>query len=175
MPDVRLSPTRPLALALFLLAASRATAQDIPKNSIYFELGGTGLFYTLNYERTLFEDVYFERVNARIGFGKLSDYSVQLTSVPVMLHLLKNARHGPDLGAGILFFSDKENWLGMDDRRLFALALGYRYQSPGGRVRFQVQRHALPFVRACLSLNRHQPRRRLLTSVLLVLLCRTSV
>ena len=140
MPDVRLSPTRPLALALFLLALSpTATAQDVPKNSVYFELGGSGLFYTLNYERTLLEDVYFERVNARIGFGAAAQNARNggpLVWSTLMIHPLTTKKHGPDLGLGVLYLYDPGGWLddvlGIEQGPCAAFAIGYRYQSPGG-------------------------------------------
>ena len=99
-------------------------------NALYFELGGPGVLYTVNYERA------FGDFSARIGAGYfqvdvLFGADVKWLSVPVTLNYLgiESNGHALELGAGMTFYRLN------DDHGAYAIGTavaGYRYTSRGG-------------------------------------------
>ena len=102
---------------IFCLLSSIHKANGQPKpNTVYFELGGNGLFTSINYERQLLKNT---RLNFHIGAGI---YGVQPTYLTIpfginYLYKLNNSTSYIDLGFGatyskadvILYASIKRN------------------------------------------------------------------
>jgi hypothetical protein len=80
-----------------------SVVKDIRKNSIFFELGGNGLLYSVNYERLIdiAEDLV---IGLRIGysycnmsFAIMEKYSI----VPLEINLISGKKHCFELGCGL--------------------------------------------------------------------------
>src|ERR1043165_8241224 len=94
-----------LALALLPLAA-RAEEERVAKNTVYLELGGNGLIYSVNYERFLSNDL-----NVRVGLeyfsltasgsGGSGNATLAIFPVTVSFLGLSKGPHAFELGAGI--------------------------------------------------------------------------
>jgi hypothetical protein len=110
------------------------------KNSLQIEAGGHGLFYSLNYERVIFNGNSF-KTTAQAGIS----YYPQKTGIrdlwmPIVVNeLFSFNKHHLELGAGYVVireaYRDLEGnpefwfWSGILTGRL-----GYRYQLPGRRI-----------------------------------------
>ena len=124
-----------LFFSFSFICRTHAEQSDFPRNSVYYELGGTGWSeISLNYERILplSEKVKFA---PGIGFatshlsyvgGTVSIKNAQLF-MPVQLNFLfGKSRHLFELGYGMpLAFKDKAFGL---VGNIYALRLGYRFQ-----------------------------------------------
>lgn len=109
------------------------------KNSVQFELGGHGLFYSFNYERVVLNG---HRFKTTVQAGA-SYYPPQTDVIPVWIPLMANelfsfGNHHIEAGLGYVFtweYIEKEfreaysPWGGF-----FAGRIGYRYQKPSGRL-----------------------------------------
>jgi len=114
------------------------------KNSFQIEAGGHGLFYSLNYERILINGNQFKTA-AQAGFSFYPKQTgVRDVWMPVVINeLFSFTKHHIELGVGHVFIReasrDVENnplawfWSGA-----FTGRLGYRYQSPDGRIIFRL-------------------------------------
>jgi hypothetical protein len=98
-------------------------------NALYFELGGPGLLYTVNYERA------FGDFSARVGasyfqFGMLGS-ETRCFSAPLTVNFLGIGRNGHifELGAGMTFYRFNDD---TSPERLGTVVAGYRYASEGG-------------------------------------------
>jgi len=97
-------------------AAAEKPAED-PKdrpspNSIFLELGGAGIFYSLNYERRVIDDL-----GVRLGFGyfgvgasvssgdSTASAGYSIISVPLTVQYLgvRSGKHGLEAGGGVNF------------------------------------------------------------------------
>ena len=137
---------RLVAILYFGMMATSSYCQDneankfIFKNSIQIEAGGHGLFYSINYERILFNHKTFKTTVQ----GGISYYPKQTGVRDIWMPLVINeifsfTKHHVELGAGYVLIReasrDYENnatswfWSGVMTGRL-----GYRYQAPGGRI-----------------------------------------
>jgi len=122
-------------LLLTLILTATASAQS--RNVAYVELGGNGVFATVNYERQLAEQWF-----GRAGFSAVTvsdENDTDLTFVvPLMVNYLTNpgSAHHLEAGAGITFVAgDSQDLYGdEDDDQISNVAgtatLGYRYQKP---------------------------------------------
>ncbi len=137
----------PVSLALFLLIGwtPRAAAQDPParerKNSVYLELGGSGYWATLNYERML-----SSKINVRVGGGvipgdfqpagyELTIGGPDLGSVPAVLvasNIVLGARHQFTAGVAVHAEWNRVNPLKPSEAVYFGGEAGYRYHSTSG-------------------------------------------
>lgn len=124
-----------LAMALF---ANGSLAQQGPTspNSIYLELGGNGLIYSLNYDRLVTESmgvragIGYLQLNAKAGSG--TD-KASVTTIPIMVHYLLGSRSSKlELGAGVCIISaaaDISKTGGVEESATLGTAtFGYRYQ-----------------------------------------------
>lgn len=136
-----------LAGGVLALAPSTTNAQ-FARNAAYFELGGNGIFYTLNYER-----FFTPKISARGGLMTVSvsgtdsgtDVSATFNVVPLTANYFLGSSHRLELGAGPMLFrltgeadppgapsqSAGGTTLGLTS------TLGYRYQSPTGGFLFR--------------------------------------
>jgi hypothetical protein len=141
------------ALAVTAPAPARAQNADLAKNAFYVELGGSGVIYSINYERM------FGDMSMRAGFSYLSVSSsataggatgsakVSATGIPVtMSYLGIGGNNKLELGGGVLFekFSGQASWgIGQDVRAgafvpMATFILGYRYQPAHGGFNFRL-------------------------------------
>jgi hypothetical protein len=134
-----------LLLLSAILAAAPAEGAD---NAVYFELGGSGVIPTINYERRLTEHWF-----ARGGFSIVTsesegDDDTEMTVVVPLTASWVNrpqSNHHLELGGGVLFAGGDEQELydftGDDDDTFSSLFVtgiaGYRYQRPGRGFQFR--------------------------------------
>jgi hypothetical protein len=75
----------------------------IRKNSIFFELGGNGLFYSINYERLI--PISEDRIiGLRVGYAycEMSFTSIEKYSiVPLEINLISGKKHCFEIGCGL--------------------------------------------------------------------------
>jgi hypothetical protein len=94
------------------LAAAEAVPVRSARNSIFLELGGNGLVYTINYDR-----VVSESFSIRVGLGYMAggvtsssggetaSVKVSAMGIPLMAnYLLGSANHKLELGGGLTLF-----------------------------------------------------------------------
>jgi len=117
------------------------------KNSVQLELGGHGLFYSVNYERNLLNADHF-KTSVQIGFSFYPapiDLRCRLW-VPVSFNqLISHNQHHLELGLGIVF-TEFQNYGDMEGNIHYKMGLtpflsgkaGYRYQKPDGRMQYKV-------------------------------------
>ncbi len=94
---------------LLTINPNDVSAQREAKNAIYVSLLGTGLIYSVNYDRMLSDKVGF-----RLGFSTISvtstepgdDDNVSLKTFPLTLnYLMGSGKHQLELGAGVVIVS----------------------------------------------------------------------
>jgi len=102
-------PLLPVPYPYVLVPVAVSQPEDTTRralNAVYLEMGGNGIFYSVNYERFITEDIA-----ARIGVGYLSfgessynGSSVSFTSVPLMVNYLGVGKlnHRLELGGGLV-------------------------------------------------------------------------
>ena len=142
-----------LTVATLTTAASsevRGQAERTASNTIFLELGGNALIYSLNYERVLPSDMA-----VRVGFGHvsvsatsgLSSASVTSTSIPITASYLGiGGSTKLELGGGVLFqrFSGSTSTgFGNDIEAgvfvpLATFITGLRVAPPGGGFNFKL-------------------------------------
>jgi hypothetical protein len=123
-------------------------ADRLARNSIYVELLGSGILYSINYDRR-----FTDRVSGRAGamlIGAKSEEGEQVSValVPVMANYLAgHGSHRLEVGAGPVFAYagarlDVDQFEGFEDLSAFGLfggaTLGYRYQPLRGGFTFRV-------------------------------------
>lgn len=125
-----------------IINAQKKEDIDFAQNSVYIELGGTGLIYSINYERNLIKGKTLY-ANARIGITAIpNDYY----NVPLELILLKGKKKSfIEVGLGYSPWiepnSYKDNFRRESYTRVshyFVPKLGYRYQKPKGGFLFKI-------------------------------------
>ncbi len=100
-------------------------------HSIFLELAGNALFYSINYDYR-----FWEHVSVRAGFGRLKFFETS-TLVPVMInYLLPISHHGSylEVGAGPVFNLSKDYELvsSSDSNIAGTATIGYRWQPVHG-------------------------------------------
>jgi hypothetical protein len=128
-------------LALVLLLTTVAAASDLgaqtTRNAVYFEVFGSAIVPSFNYERRL-----GERWHGRAGISGI----VEKTNVPLTVSTLTRpaSSHHLELGGGITVIAgDRQDlWGAFDDDEKVSTALltgiiGYRYQKPAGGFQFR--------------------------------------
>lgn len=114
------------------------------KNSVQMELFGHGLFYSLNYERIIFNGENL-KTSGQIGLAYYPPKTdIRDIWIPAVINeLISFDMHHLELGFGYLFINEgirnleneiiSREWNGMLTGRI-----GYRYQKPSGRFIFRV-------------------------------------
>ncbi len=82
---------RPILLFIFAFLTTIAFGQNPRKNNIYFELGGNGLFLSMNYERPIIEKA---NIYGHLGVGMYGIKPTYLT-IPFGINYLLKMK-GPD-------------------------------------------------------------------------------
>lgn len=133
-----------LLLLVSLLAASEAQAQG-PRNAAYFELGGSAVGASFNYERRL-TDEWFGRAGLSWVTGDSGDDTDTTFLVPLTVSSVNRpaSNHHLELGGGVtLIAGDRQDlWGAFDDDEKVSTALltgivGYRFQRPAGGFQFR--------------------------------------
>ena len=130
-------------LAQVKLAPSTHNNRFRQRNNIHLELGGQGLFYSVNYERNILN---YNNFKSSLQLG-VSFYPapIDLRSrlwIPFSVNqLISFNQHHLEAGAGILMtlfqnHSSMEGVLSHDNKMELhpTCKIGYRYQKPGGRM-----------------------------------------
>lgn len=135
------------------------TQQTYAKNNIYLELAGKGLFYSINYERSLFNIGEKTSVRANIGFcifpgltkvRKSNDFLMSF-SISIQQHLKKN--HFISFGVGSTYYNYLINDIPITNANLHLqpltaklkpitewfghINLEYRFQKPKGGLMYK--------------------------------------
>lgn len=135
------------------------TKQVYAKNNVHLELAGKGLFYSINYERSLFNLGEKTSVRASIGFclfpgltkvRKSNDFLMPL-SVSIQHHLKKN--HFISVGTGTTYYNYLINDIPITNVNLYQqplvaqlkpitewfghINLEYRFQKPKGGLMYK--------------------------------------
>jgi hypothetical protein len=113
-------------------------------NSLFVELGGPALIYSIDYERLLGQS----NLGVRVGFGFIhlsgnffgTHYNEEDISVPALLnYYLGTPTHKIQLGVGAVVRHREDDFdSGSSTVGLFTVALGYRYLPPDGGLNFGV-------------------------------------
>ena len=113
-------------------------------NSLFVELGGPALVYSIDYERLLGQS----NLSVRVGFGFIhlagdffgTHYNEEDISVPALLnYYLGTPAHKVQLGLGAVVRHREDDFdSGSSTAGFFTVALGYRYLPPDGGVNFGV-------------------------------------
>ncbi len=131
-------------LIFFVFLYANIMAQS-PKNAVLLELGGHGNFYTINYERILY-DIDFAKTTVQIGFafyGKSEDAPLPFW-MPVTINQMfqLQGNHFLELGIGLMLVNDgiyhRDNTF--TDNYTFTNIVGrfgYRYHTPNQKWVFR--------------------------------------
>ena len=138
-----------IMLLFFCFCLMKAQAQsefctDLKKNTVFFEVGGNGVLYSLNYDR-LFDISRKFKASTRIGLHfseNLNDNGNRYIGFPLEvsgLYSIFNNKHFLELGTGLTLMNDNDFSLN-HKTTLFILAFraGYRYQKPQGGMFFKI-------------------------------------
>lgn len=130
-----------LAAYFLVLPVQAQEGAPLPKNSLYLELGGNALAYSINYDRIV-GDVF--SVRAGIGFFSTDldeGGSSSIAGIPIMAnYLLGSGNSRLELGAGILIVTGSFDVAGASDSGAGVAGTGtfaYRFQKPEGGVFFK--------------------------------------
>jgi hypothetical protein len=142
------------ATALVMVAPSaKAQGAKSANNAIYLELGGSGVIYSVNYERMISKMgvragfSYLSVNGAAVSGGSVSSAKVSATGVPLtMSYLGIGGNNKLELGGGVLFekFSGQASWGPGQDVKAGAVVpmatfiMGYRYQPRNGGFNFRI-------------------------------------
>lgn len=114
----------------------------IVKNNIYLELGGSGVVYSINYERIILKINRFS-LNTRIGYATLRDFY----AIPMTIHILVGKKRNIenrsylDIGSGITFINFCADCM---HEKLVVFIFGYRFQSLNNGVMCRISYN--PFI-----------------------------
>lgn len=129
---------RALAVVLMIVClcgTAPATSPTSPtsQNSVYLELLGNGLLYSLNYDRLITESI-----GLRVGVSYQKPNSEEIVTVPIMIQYLTGSGNSKlELGIGVCLVSqpDRSSFSFLDDDKEFegsgalgTATIGYRYQ-----------------------------------------------
>jgi hypothetical protein len=135
-----------LAILCFFIIGIEGKTQtvDFAKNSIYFELGGNGGLYSINYER-----IFFKCINCRVGFSYFSQSwgfspgTIKTKTFPITITWSSgHAANHFETGGGVLIGTE-HRYLNSSNDFLYDIFditafLGYRYQPQGEGYLFRV-------------------------------------
>ncbi len=132
-----------MLLSSHVLAADEESGPGAP-NSLYFELGGNGGLYSVNYDRRL-DDHWVMRVG--ISWMDLCVFScAQVTTVPLAVsYLIGPGSHLFEVGMGVTPFIRSRGGEGPELLAYGVPMAGYRYQPRHGGFSFRAM--ATPLVR----------------------------
>ena len=110
------------------------------KNSLQFDIGGHGLFYSVNYERILLNGNQFKTAS-QIGFSYYpASTGIRDFWMPIGINeILSFGKHHIEAGLGYIVIREATRDLENNPDEWFWSSLmsgriGYRFQKPGGRL-----------------------------------------
>lgn len=105
-----------------------SNSESFARLSVYFELLGLGLLYSLNVDLVLGDDIAL-----RAGYSSFEFFG-SVTLIPVTVSYLGygSADHRYEVGAGMILTQD-----GFDDQFAGTVVIGYRYQPVTGGLNFR--------------------------------------
>jgi len=106
----------------------------IVKNNIYLELGGSGVLYSINYERTFIEKEILS-LNGRFGIS----FFPGIFAIPITMHILVGKiRNFLDIGTGISLIRLESSRDFDPFIPLQTIIVGYRFQSIYNGIVFRI-------------------------------------
>ena len=121
--------------------AAKTPNQSISKNTLFAEVWGNSIFYSINYDRILINQEKW-KFTGRLGFGYyyVRDRKYSVLSFPSeFTFLIGRSKHFFETGLGVSDYvetSSREYYYFPDDKALHSVYLfcrfGYRYQRPQG-------------------------------------------
>jgi len=134
-------PRLPILISLLLLLSIPTWSQELEKyeNAVTLELGGMGLIYSINYERSHHFYNSNMGITGGIGLSSFKRGEEVLISVPNRINIFhQNKRHTIELGAAATPYMYYEKRLGLIDvhNRYYLsilLNLGYSYRLGKGK------------------------------------------
>ena len=120
------------------ISQSKDSIKIVRKNSIFLEIAGNGVLYSVNYDR-LFNLSDKFKLSARIGVHYTNKFPLQFyrtVCIPIELSGLycfyKN-KHFVELGTGLSYLNSNDRVTQhAENIIIFAMRLGYRFQKPEG-------------------------------------------
>jgi len=128
---------RSFLTTLFFYLISNISYSQLNKPTLYFELGGPSLLYSINYDARFIKN---KKIGFRIGLFAFPYETGLGYSSPIQLNYVIGKKHGLELGAGIVIYSRNQNDNLNEKNVYFSPAVLYRYQSSSGlniRLGFQ--------------------------------------
>jgi hypothetical protein len=132
-----------ILIGAFLEGTAQQVVQSLPKNTFFLELGGNGMFYSLNYDRILLDRPTW-KIAARIGgmyFPGLGESNRHMIGLPLEISYLKGRNnHHLEVGLGFTSVYDTYPLAETQLRELAVMGvgrIGYRYQKREGGLFFK--------------------------------------
>lgn len=114
------------------------------KNAIFLELGGNGIFYSLNYDR-LFPISEKVNISSRVGIHYTNGFPLEFyrtMAVPIEvsgLYSIHQNKHFIEIGAGITYLNNHDLFVNQTENILAcSFRAGYRFQNPSGGFFFKI-------------------------------------
>jgi hypothetical protein len=132
-----------IAVAVFVFAARLAYPQE-SHHAAYFELGGSAVVASVNYEQRVNEN-WYGRAGLSWVRGESGDQTATTFIIPLTASWVSRpqANHHLEVGGGLTVAAgDRQDLYGVsgDDKYAAVLAtgiVGYRYQKPAGGFQFR--------------------------------------
>lgn len=140
-----------VAASTLQLMAQKQSDPFTAKNAAYFELAGNGIFYSLNYERVIYQKGLFKSA-ARVGItalpSKIAAQTYWSGALPVeIIGFIGRSRHHFEFGVGYTPYLHAESTINPSKAEeefdayqvasIVPFRLGYRYQKPEGGFFFR--------------------------------------
>lgn len=138
--------TKAVLLLLTLYSIAFTAGAQEARNAAYFELGGSAVVPSVNYERRVNQS-WFGRIGISVVTGETSEDTDTTFVLPITASYVTrpSANHHLELGGGVTVAAgDRQDLFefGDDDDETFSTAfvtgiIGYRYQKPAGGFQFR--------------------------------------
>ncbi len=121
---------------------SKKNSNHQAKNSVFFELFGNGLIYSLNYDRIILQRNGL-KTSARIGFSVIPLDEFSNILITEINQLIGRGNKYFEIGLGItahyVFDEEAVSFFGIDDHNFLGfIRMGYRYQKLNGGLFYRV-------------------------------------
>jgi hypothetical protein len=126
-----------VGIFFFIFFNTNAQENVQKKNTVYMELAGSGLLYSVNYDRYLLIDNKM-RFSSTIGFWYIpyieafTDFSYMIGSVVGFNTLFGTQKHFFELGVNVAYMNMKDTEDNYFHTSYLPIRIGYRYQKDEG-------------------------------------------
>lgn len=110
----------------------------LKKNSVFVEIGGNAIIYSINYDRLIDVSTKF-KLSTRIGIHYTNKFPLQYyrtLCIPIEisgLYSIYGSKHFVEIGSGLSYLNSYDRITDhTEDIIILALRLGYRFQKPEG-------------------------------------------